>query len=87
MNPEILHALRQAEQAAQYAINPRWPETQAVHDAIARVLRMAEKQAATPVCEAANCTTALEYAGVGRHPRFCSNACRNRAHRAARAGR
>ncbi|MFD4952157.1 hypothetical protein [Streptomyces sp. NPDC058451] len=85
MNADLIAALRKAEDDAWHAIkSPDSDTAAAVHQAIAAALRIAETAAAGPRCEAPTCENAIEYSGVGRHRRFCSDRCRKAAHRASR---
>jgi hypothetical protein len=85
MNPALMTALRNAESVAWDAIaKPDSDRATAVHQAIAAALRIAEDQATGPRCEAPTCDNAIEYSGIGRHRRFCSDRCRKAAHRASR---
>ena len=85
MNTSLLTALRNAEALAFNSL-PRInsKEAKAVHHAIALALHIAERQAAGPHCEAPTCENPVEYSGIGRHRRFCSDRCRKAAHRARR---
>lgn len=85
MDTPILVALRDAESVAWEAVgSPTADSAERTHRAIAEVLRLAERLSAEPVCEAAGCSHVVEYSGVGRPRRFCSDRCRKAAHRASR---
>lgn len=84
MNPELLVALRNAEAVAWKAIGPASDSAENAHQAIASALRLAEGLSAGPRCEAPGCEVAIEYSGIGRHRRFCSDKCRKASHRATR---
>lgn len=87
MTTDLMTALRDAESLAWGAIaKPDSDKATAVHQAIAAALRLAETQAAGPRCEALTCDNSIEYSGIGRHRRFCSDRCRKAAHRASQRG-
>lgn len=85
MNTGLLVALRNAESVAWGAmLKPSTDSAEKAHQAIASALRMAEGLSAGPRCEAPGCEAVIEYSGVGRRRRFCSDKCRKAAHRATR---
>lgn len=87
MTTDLMTALRDAESLAWSAMaKPDSDKATAVHQAIAAALRLAEAQTAGPRCEAPTCDSSIEYSGVGRYRRFCSDRCRKAAHRASRQG-
>jgi hypothetical protein len=85
MTADLLVALRDAESLAWKAIDdPSKDKAYDAHEAIAAALRIAETHAAGPHCEAPTCENVIEYSGIGRYRRFCSDRCRKAAHRASR---
>jgi hypothetical protein len=87
MTTDLMAALRDAESLTWGAITkPETDKANKVHQAIAAALRLAETQAAGLHCEAPTCDNSIEYSGIGRHRRFCSDRCRKAAHRASRQG-
>ncbi|MFE4373185.1 hypothetical protein ACFRMN_34110 [Streptomyces sp. NPDC056835] len=78
---EVCALLRQAERAAQEALDGNQDAARLTLGLVAEV-RQRTEETPSGLCVHPDCSNELSYAGRGRPPRFCSAECRTDVYRA-----